>query len=166
MKDTMAAYRSQISGVVVTTVVETFNQMLRQHVTAIASKHPPEPGPDAAVYACVRLDQKNTSADFFFSFDRSLLLMTAETFYSKDLSSKDFVQEDIACAVANIVGGRVKTFLSRQGYDFDMGIPFVVPKGKGAGNDDIIHVHFSFNQNGDNGLVVNYMVSEKKAALS
>ena len=32
--------------------------------------------------------------------------------------------------------------------------------------DDIIHVHFSFNQNGDNGLVVNYMVSEKKAALS
>jgi hypothetical protein len=166
MKDMMAAYRSQISGVVVTTVVETFNQMLRQRVTAIASKHPPTPGPDAAVYACVRLDQKNTSADFFFSFDRALLLMTAEAFYPKDLSSQNAVQEDIACAVANIVGGRVKTFLIRQGYEFEMGIPFVVQKGKGGGSDDIIHVHFSYNQTGDNGLVVNYMVSEKKAALS
>ena len=161
MKDKMAAYRGQISSVVVSSVIETFNQMLHQNVTAMPVRAPRQPGPDMAVFACVRLDQKDLQADFYFSFDRSLLLLTATAFYEQDRSKQPAVQEDIACAVANIVGGKVKTFLNEQGYEFDMGIPFVARPG-GANADDTIHVHFSYDRTGDNGLVVNYVLEEKK----
>lgn len=160
MKDKMAAYRGQISSVVVTSVIDTFNHMLHQNVTAMPVRAPRQPGPDMAVYACVRLDQKDLQADFYFSFDRSLLLLTAAAFYEKERGKQPAIQEDIACAVANIVGGKVKTFLNQQGYEFDMGIPFVV-KGSTDGGDDTIHVHFSYDKTGDNGLVVNYVMEEK-----
>ena len=42
-----------------------------------------------------------------------------------------------------------------------MGLPSwsspVAPSG-----DDTVHVHFSFDRTGDNGLVVNYVMQEKK----
>lgn len=160
MKDRMAAYRSQISSVVVTSVIDTFNLMLHQNVTAIAVRTPRPPGPDMAVYACVTLDQKDLRADFYFSFDRSLLLLTAASFYERERGRQPAIQEDIACAVANIVGGKVKTFLNREGYNFDMGIPFVAKPG--AAGEDMIQVHFSYDKTGDNGLVVNYVMEEKK----
>jgi CheY-specific phosphatase CheX len=165
MKDQMAAYRSQISSVVVSSVIDTFNMMLRQNVTAMAVRTPRAPGPDTGVYACVRLDQKNLTADFYFSFDRSLLLLTAAAFYEAEKGKQPDIHEDIACAVANIVGGKVKTFLNRQGYAFEMGIPFVAKPGV-SGTEDAIHVHFSYDRSGDNGLVVNYQMEEKKAGSS
>lgn len=161
MKDKMAAYRSQISSVVVSSVIDTFNLMLRQNVTAMAVRTPRPPGPDMAVYACVTLDQKDLRADFYFSFDRSLLLLTAAAFYEQERGRQPAIQEDIACAVANIVGGKVKTFLNREGYNFEMGIPFVAKPGAAAG-EDMVHVHFSYDKTGDNGLVVNYVMEEKK----
>ncbi|MEZ0224748.1 MAG: hypothetical protein ACAH83_09365 [Alphaproteobacteria bacterium] len=163
MKDKMAAYKSQISSVVVSSVIDTFNLMLRQNVTAMALRSPRPPGPDMAVYACVKLDQEDLSANFYFSFDRSLLMMTAAAFYEKDKDKQPGIQEDIACAVANIVGGKVKAFLNRQGYAFDMGIPFVAKQGE-QGSEDAVHVHFSYDRTGDNGLVVNYVMEEKRQA--
>lgn len=162
MKDKMAAHRSQISSVVVSSVIDTFNLMLRQNVSAMAARSPRPPGPDMAVYACVRLSQEDLSANFYFSFDRNLLVLTAAAFYEKERGRQPGVQEDIACAVANIVGGKVKTFLNREGYDFDMGVPFVAKPGD-PGAEDTIHVHFSYDRTGDNGLVVNYVMEEKKA---
>lgn len=162
MKDKMAAHRSQISSVVVSSVIDTFNLMLRQNVTAMATRSPRPPGPDMAVYACVKLNQDKLSANFYFSFDRNLLMLTAAAFYENDRGKQQGIQEDIACAVANIVGGKVKTFLNRQGYEFEMGVPFVAKPGD-PGTDDTIHVHFSYDRTGDNGLVVNYVMEEKKA---
>jgi hypothetical protein len=162
MKDKMAAYRSQISSVVVSSVVDTFNLMLRQNVTAMATRSPRPPGPDMGVHACVKLEQENLSANFYFSFDRNLLMLTAAAFYEKERGQQQGIQEDIACAVANIVGGKVKTFLNRQGYEFEMGVPFVAKPGE-SGSDDAVHVHFSYDRTGENGLVVNYEMEEKKA---
>ena len=162
MKDKMAAYRGQISSVVVSSVIDTFNLMLHQNVTAMPVRTPRQPGPDMAVYACVRLDQKDLQADFYFSFDRSLLLLTATAFYETERGKQPAIQEDIACAVANIVGGKVKTFLNQQGYEFDMGVPYDASPGA-PGSDDTIHVHFSYDRTGDNGLVVNYVMEEKNS---
>jgi hypothetical protein len=161
MKDPMAPYRSRISSVVVASVIDTFNLMLRQNVTAMPTPGPAAIGPDMAVYACVRLDQQDLRADFYFSFDRALLLLTAAAFYEKDREAQPAIQEDIACAVANIVGGKVKTFLNHEGYHFEMGLPFVAKPGA-LGADDAVRVQFSFDKSGSNGLVVNYVMEEKK----
>jgi hypothetical protein len=161
MKDRMAAYRSQITSIVVSSIIDTFNGMLQQHIIAMPHNSPSTIGPDMAVHACVSLAEKNFQAEFYFSFDRALLLLTANAFYEKDRGNQPAVQEDIACAVANIVGGKVKTFLNHHGYEFEMGIPFVAKPGS-AGRDDALHVHFSYDKSGSNGLVVNYVTEEHK----
>lgn len=166
----MAGMQGEISDVVEDTVVETFNGMLGQKVVTAAVQRPAEPGPEHKVYACLLLDQeKDVSANFCFSFDDQLLSMTAANFYPGDEAAKPSVREDIACAVANIVGSKVRTFLNKHGYNFEMTIPFVAEPGAGTElkRDGTIHVHFSYDDNqgrsSDDGVVVNFMLEGHKA---
>ena len=91
--------------------------MLRQNVTAMPARSAARaPGPDMAVYACVRLDQKDLQRGIFISASTAalLLLTAADVSTRTERGKQPAVQEDIACAVANIVGGKVKTFLNQQ----------------------------------------------------
>ena len=166
----MAGMQGEISGVVEETVVETFNGMLGQKVVTAAVQRPAKPGPTHKVYACLLLDQqKDISANFCFTFDDQLLSMTASNFYPGDEAVKASVREDIACAVANIVGSKVKTYLNKQGYDFEMTIPFVAEPSATPDlrRDGTIHVHFSYDdsqgRSSDDGVVVNFMLEGHKA---
>lgn len=166
----MAGMQGEISGVVEDTVVETFNGMFGQKVVTAAVQRVAEPGPEHKVYACLLLDQeKDVSANFCFSFDDHLLLMTAANFYPGEEAANPSVREDIACAVANIVGSRVKTFLNRRGYNFEMTIPFVAEPGAQPElrRDGTVHVHFSYDdsqgRSSDDGVVVNFMLEGHKA---
>ena len=166
----MAEMRTEISGVVEDTVVETFNGMLGQNVVTAAVQRAAVPGPDRKVFACLLLDeQKGMKANFCFSFDDQLLSLTAANFYPRDMADKAAVREDIACAVANIVGSKVKTCLNKHGYDFEMTIPFVAEPASVAGfnREDIIHVHFAYDdkkgRSSDDGVVVNFLMEGQKA---
>lgn len=158
--------RGEISGVVESTVVETFNGMLGQKVVTAAVQRPAEPGPMHKVYACLLLDQdRGVSANFCFTFDDQLLTMTAAAFYPANEAGKPAVREDIACAVANIVGSKVKTCLNRHGYNFEMTIPFVAEPGiaPDLARDDVLHVHFAYDdslgKSSDDGVVVNFLIT-------
>lgn len=162
--ETMAEMRNDISGVVENTVIETFNGMLGQNVMTAAVQRPAVPGPQHKVYACLLLDQqRGVSANFCFTFDDELLSRTATAFYGAKGEDRA-VRDDIACAVANIVGSKVKTCLNKHGYAFEMAIPFVAEPGNmpHLTREDIIHVHFAYNdrkgQNSDDAVVVNFLL--------
>lgn len=167
--ESMAEMRSDISGVVESTVVETFNGMLGQKVLTATVQRAAIPGPLQKVYACLLLDQqRGVSANFCFTFDDDLLSKTAAAFYPGERAGERAVRDDIACAVANIVGSKVKTCLNKHGYDFEMSIPFVAQPGNMPhfSRDDIIHVHFTANQGGktsDDAVVVNFLLEGHKA---
>lgn len=163
--ESMAEMRSDISGVVQSTVVETFNGMLGQKVVSAAVQRPAVPGPAHKVYACLMLDQnRGVSANFCFTFDETLLSMTASSFYPDAQAEERAVRDDIACAVANIVGSKVKSCLNKYGYAFEMSIPFVAEPGNMPhfSRDDIIHVHFAYDDSrghsAEDGVVVNFLL--------
>jgi hypothetical protein len=160
-----AARDVRLSGLVASTVAAAFNGMLRQDVTPMPAREPRVPG--AAVTACLDLNQAEARARLRFSFAPRLLARTAEGFYGHDSAGNRELQEDIACAIANIVGGRIKTFLNREGFDFAMGLP-VIETGVAAGqpiqvgNEGLIRLHFAFDASGDNGLAVDCQIDDRR----
>lgn len=165
----MAEMKTDISGVVESTVVETFNGMLGQNVVATAAKGGAGQASQEHVYACLLLDQKQgASANFCFTFDDRLLARTAAAFYPPGMAQEKNVREDIACAVANIVGSRVKTCLNKYGHSFDMAVPFVAGSAALAriAREDVVHLHFSWNDGqrpaGD-GVTVDFGMDERPA---
>ncbi len=165
----MAEIRTDISGIVQSTVVETFNGMLGQKVVAAGIACAAAGGRSNRIYACLLLDQlRGASANFCFTFDDKLLARTAATFYPPQKAQEKSVHEDIACAVANIVGSKVKSCLNKYGHNFEMAVPFVA--GSAAlpamvGND-VIHLHFSWDDEasaGVDGLVVDFVMDERRA---
>ena len=166
----MSGMKMDISGVVESTVVETFNGMLGQKVVSSSPQQTTGQGADARVYACLLLDQSHgASANFCFTFDDKLLARTAAAFYPPQQAQEKRVQEDIACAVANIVGSRVKTCLNKYGHSFEMAVPFVAASAalSGIPRDDIVHLHFSWDDaegsGGGEGLVVDFGMDERPA---
>lgn len=165
----MAEMKSDISVVVESTVVETFNGMLGQNVVSSAAVTGSGPAEQGHVYACLLLDQEHgASANFCFTFDDQLLARTAAAFYPPGKAQEKNVQEDIACAVANIVGSRVKSCLNKYGHSFDMAVPFVAGSAALAriAREDVVHLHFSWSdgqgQAGD-GVTVDFGMDERPA---
>ncbi len=165
----MAEMRTDISGIVQSTVVETFNGMLGQNVVAAGMACAAPGGKANRIYACLLLDQtRGASANFCFTFDDKLLARTAAAFYPPQKAQEKSVHEDIACAVANIVGSKVKSCLNKYGHNFEMAVPFVAgPTAFPAiVRDDIIHLHFSWDDHagaGGDGLVVDFAMDERAA---
>lgn len=166
----MAEMQGDISGVVKNTVIETFNGMLGQNVITAAVQKPAIPGPLHRIYACLLLDQKTgVSANFSFTFDEELLTQTAAAFYSVAQAAEPAVRDDIACAVANIVGSKVKTCMNKYGYAFEMSVPFVAKAGDAppVAAPNSIHVHFSYDDTkgrvSDDAVVVNLLLEGHQA---
>ncbi len=165
----MVEMKADIAGVVESTVVETFNGMLGQKVVSAAARPGAGTEADSRVYACLLLDQTyGASANFCFTFDDKLLARTAAAFYPPEQARDKRVHEDIACAVANIVGSRVKTCLNKYGHTFEMAVPFVAACSAVAGiaRDDVVHLHFSWGDDQDargEGLVVDFGMDERQA---
>jgi hypothetical protein len=159
---------SEIADVVSDTVVQTFNGMLEQSVVTATVRWPAAPEKDRVYVRVALASERARPASFCFTFDAQLLSLTAKTFYP-GVAETSALREDIACAVSNIVGTKVKGCLNAHGYGFTMSIPVVVPVpspdgGKGA--EDTIHVHFAYNnpagvQSG--GVVVNFQMEELRA---
>ena len=160
MKDINAA-RGRISDVVAESVVETFTGMFGQDVST-ASRQPPS-APDNVVLSCVKLLQGRSALDFVFRFDMQLLLQAASLIFTKEYIDQNPVHEDLACEIANIVCAKVKTYLNDEGYETEMGFPFV-PKAEEAkrlSQEKVVHMHFFYKDLAEKqgvGVAVNFTV--------
>jgi CheY-specific phosphatase CheX len=161
MKDINAA-RGRITDVVTESVVETFNSMFGQDVSA-GTKRPPT-APDNNVISCVKLLQGRSEVDFVFRFDMQLLLLAASGIFTQEYIRQNPVHQDLACEIANIVCAKVKTYLNDEGYDTEMGFPFVpnAEETKKLMQEQVVHMHF-FYKDKDNkqgvGVAVNFTVA-------
>jgi CheY-specific phosphatase CheX len=161
MKDINAA-RGGISEVLSHNVIDTFNSMFGQDVSA--NRQEPKVPPGNVVVACVRLSQGNAHADFWFRFEMDLLLQAASAIFPADYIAENMVHESLACEIANIVCTKVKAFLNEQGYDTEMGFPFIATSkssdGLARGAD--VDLHFFYQdkeQKKGAGVLVNFSVS-------
>jgi hypothetical protein len=160
MKDINAA-RGGISEVVSHNVIDTFNSMFGQEVSA--NRLSPSAPPGNMVISCVRLTQGNSHADFWFRFEMDLLLQAASALFPADYIEKNLVHESLACEIANIVCAKVKAFLNEQGYDTEMGFPFIATAKSSGGlaNSTDVDLHFFYQDKEEKkgaGVVVNFTV--------
>lgn len=161
MKKDIAAAQERISNVVAESVVETFNSMFGQDVSNVHWK--PDLTPDNIVLSSVKLLQGRSAMDFVFRFDMKLLLQAASLIFTKEYIDHNPVHEDLACEIANIVCAKVKTYLNDEGFDTEMGFPFV-PKAEEARRllqDKAIHMHFFYkdiDKKQGVGVAVNFTV--------
>lgn len=160
MKDINAA-RGRIADVVTMSVIETFNSMFGQDVSP-GNRKPPV-SPDNVVISCVKMLQGRSSLDFVFRFEMLLLLQAAAMIFTKEYIDQNPVHEDLACEIANIVCAKVKTYLNDEGYDTEMGFPFV-PKADEAKkllHDQAVQMHFFYKDRDKKqgvGVAVNFTV--------
>ncbi|HYD19030.1 MAG TPA: hypothetical protein VEF76_11175 [Patescibacteria group bacterium] len=159
------AERAHISEVVSDGVVETFNSMFGQAITAgdLAEKFQSEKG---SVYSSIKLHQANVDVEFCFRFDIELLLQAAELIFTRDYLDANPVQNDIACEIANIVCSKVKAYLNEKGFDTEMGFPFIPPADENPllKNRDMVHMHFYYGGEQSSrgvGVVVNFFADDK-----
>jgi hypothetical protein len=158
----------EISAIVANTVVETFNGMFGQSVVT-ATVNELAPAGEGKTSVCLILkNEKGLPAKFYFSFDDNMLKLTALNFFAAELSSDPRIRNDIACAVANIVGTKVKNCLNEHGHKFEMTFPYAVKEGEVENARDALYLHFAYNDAqgnmNDTGLVVNFMMKEQRAA--
>jgi CheY-specific phosphatase CheX len=160
MKDIHAA-SGRIADIVAESVVETFTGMFGQDVSA-ASRKPPT-APDNVVISCCKLLQGSVEVDFVFKFDMELLLMAAAGIFTPEYIKNNPVHEDLACEIANIVCAKVKSCLNDEGYDTEMGFPFVpkADEAKRLMQEQVVHMHFFYRDRDKKqgvGVAVNFTV--------
>jgi CheY-specific phosphatase CheX len=159
------AGRNELAEVVSEAVVETFTRMFGQDLAAGAARETAGMNlPNEVVLTYVKLSHNNEDFAFCFKFDTQLLLRAAEKIFSPEYIRDNSVIPDIACEIANIVGGKVKVFLKNEGYFTDMGFPFLANSEEAAALIDrkSVPMHFFFT-GGDRkpgvGVAVDFIVS-------
>lgn len=162
------ALLTEISGIVANTVVETFNGMFGQSVvTATVNSMAPESRGKTSVCLVLK-NEKGLPAKFYFSFDDRMLSLTALNFFAAEMSADPAVRNDIACAVANIVGTKVKNCLNGHGHRFEMTFPYAVGQADIENSQNALYLHFAYNDRqgrmNDTGLVVNFLLKEQRTA--
>ena len=165
----MAKKISDIAGqgglaeVVSRAVVETFTNMFGQ--TLSAGKNSIQPAaPHSVVMTYVKLSHNQEDFAFCFKFDTALLLKAAESVFSVEYIQSNPVVEDVACEIANIVGGKVKVYLKDQGYYTDMGFPFLSTSDEAVAlaEHESVPMHFFFTDAGAKpgvGVAVDFIVT-------
>ena len=162
------AERAQISNVVSEGVIETFNSMFGQSITA--GDLAPKPGTEkGSVYSSIKLHQADVDVEFCFRFDIGLLLQAAALIFTKEYLANNPVQNDIACEIANIVCSKVKAYLNEKGFDTEMGFPFIPEEEENPllKNTDQVHMHFYYDdvqQSRGIGVVVNFFAADSAKA--
>jgi hypothetical protein len=162
--------RKDVSEFVGQTVVDTFNVMFGDNVIDRAAMAMPINRSDANyILASVRLSQGDADVDFCFNFNRDLLLIILARIYSREVLSGDFVFEDLASEIVNIVCSKVKAYMNERGYDMKMDFP-VIEKSEHIfmkGNDNIVHLYFNYKADvneSDIGIEVGFQINDRKAA--
>jgi hypothetical protein len=159
----------EIGNIMAATVVETFNGMFEQSVVTAAVGHFGENEAKGKTSTCLVLKNANGEpAKLYFTFDDQMLALTARSFFAAELSDDPAIRNDIACAVANIVGTKVKNCLNGYGHTFEMTFPFVVQPADIEQDRDAVHLHFAYNDRegriSDGGVTVNFMMKEQHTA--
>jgi hypothetical protein len=159
---------AEISQIVARTVVDTFNGMFGQSVITATVDREPGEAANRTTVGLVLKNEKGLPARFYFSFDDHMLSLTALNFFSTELSADPAIRIDIASAVANIVGTKVKNCLNENGYKFEMTFPYPVLPGELAEGQEALHMHFAYNdatgQKNEGGVTVDFLIRDRKAA--
>jgi hypothetical protein len=165
--DTLESMNTYVSDIVGKAVTGTFDTMFGREV---AHTHAAVDVPQAGrISSHVSLTQGAAlNVDFSFHFDAGLLHRIAEETYPEQARKipMQMICEDMACAIANVVGSRVKSFLNGRGYDLSMDIPAVgeIDAARGAAKQQ--HSSLSFRcvpEGQDNAVRVNIHLQEKRA---
>ncbi|MBI1216372.1 MAG: hypothetical protein GC185_11230 [Alphaproteobacteria bacterium] len=170
MKD-IDKVRGEVATLVSQTVRETFQTMFGQNVQRHEAGWTGGEFSENAVYASIRLHQGDESVEFCFRFDFNLLLQAAELIFSKEYLDATPVHEELASEIANIVCSKVKAFLNEQGFETEMGFPFIPRPDENPllSSGEMIHMHFYYPGPGgenDIGVSVNLFVDGKPVVRS
>jgi CheY-specific phosphatase CheX len=158
------AGRNELAEVVSQAVVETFTRMFGQDLAQGKGAAPAMEQSHDVVLTYVKLSHNNEDFAFCFKFDTQLLLRAAEKIFSSDYIKNNPVIPDIACEIANIVGGKVKVYLKNEGYFTDMGFPFLATSEEAAALIDrrSVPMHFFYTEGKSKpgvGVAVDFIVS-------
>jgi CheY-specific phosphatase CheX len=160
--------KSFVSDIVGRTMADTFDTMFSRDITGWKSADGLMSGDSQDICSRVTLAQGGMLVEFRFQFAQDLLLTIAKESYSVEALKLpiDAICEDMACAVANVVGSRVKAFLNGRGFDFEMDIPVVAKTQNEPSNDEgTAHLNFRCHtpQGDDGAIVVNIRMQEQAA---
>jgi len=166
--DTLESMNTYVSDIVGKAVTGTFDTMFGREV-AHTGKPTGQASRDGQISSHVSLTQGAAlNVDFSFHFDAGLLHRIAEETYPEQARKipMQMICEDMACAIANVVGSRVKAFLNGRGYDLSMDIPAVgeIDAARDAAKQE--HSSLSFRcvpEGQDNAVRVNIHLQEKRA---
>lgn len=166
--DNIRDMKSFVSDIVGRTMTDTFDTMFGRDISGWKSGDGLAGGDNQDICSRVTLAQGAVQVEFRFQFAQDLLLAIANESYSVDTLKLpiDAVCEDMACAVANVVGSRVKAFLNGRGYDFEMDIPIVTGvQGDASNEDGSAHLNFRCRtpDGGNAGILVNIRMQEQAA---
>lgn len=157
------AEQTGLAQVVSEAVVETFTNMFGQQLASSKPKTA-SAGAGGVIMTYVKLSHNQEDVAFCFKFDTELLLRAAEAIFTPDYIKSNPVIEDIACEIANIVGGKVKVFLKQEGYYTDMGFPFLATSEEAQPLIDrkSVPMHFFMTETGNKpgvGVAVDFIVT-------
>ncbi|HYD17913.1 MAG TPA: hypothetical protein VEF76_05505 [Patescibacteria group bacterium] len=167
--DNLKSMNSYVSDIVGKAVMGTFDTMFGRSVTSARTGAGIKPPQDGEICSHVSLTQgAQLNVEFSFHFDETLLHRIAEETYPQQARNMplQMICEDMACAIANVVGSRVKAFLNGRGYDLSMDIPGVggLDGQAEAGRSEQSHLSFRCAPDGqDNAVFVNIHLQEKRA---
>lgn len=168
MTDNIKSMQSYVSDIVGKAMTGTFDTMFGREISQAGAGEGLGQAGNDDISSHVSLTQGAAlNVDFSFHFDQKLLSAIAEETYP-DQARKipmQMICEDMACAIANVVGSRVKAFLNGRGYDLSMDIPAI-----GAVNDsqpgegkELSHLSFQYGQAGKPAaIIVNIHLQEKR----
>ena len=170
--ESMTAYVSDSVGKAVTGPFDTMfgREIAHTDTAADMAAHAGAAQPPAGeISSHVSLTQGAAlNVDFSFHFDAEFLHRIAEETYPEQARKipMQMICEDMACAIANVVGSRVKAFLNGRGYDLSMDIPAVglLDAARDASREERSALAFRCLPDGqDNALRVNIHLQEKRA---
>lgn len=165
--DTLESMNAYVSDIVGKAVTGTFDTMFGREVAHTGAAGAPTA--EGQISSHVSLTQGAAlNVDFSFHFDAALLHRIAEETYPEQARKipMQMICEDMACAIANVVGSRVKAFLNGRGYDLSMDIPAVGEIEAQQGGAKQQHSSLGFRcmaEGQDNAVRVNIHLQEKRA---
>ncbi len=169
MTDTIKNMKTYVSDIVGKAMTGTFDTMFGREITSSGAGEGAGAAGNDDISSHVSLTQGAAlNVDFSFHFDQQLLTAIAEETYpdqARKIPMK-MICEDMACAIANVVGSRVKAFLNGRGYDLSMDIPAVGAVNDSAAGEgrELTHLSFHYTPAGTAAaIVVNIHLQEKRA---
>lgn len=167
MTDNIKNMQTYVSDIVGKAMTGTFDTMFGREISQAGSGEGLGAAGNDDISSHVSLTQGAAlNVDFSFHFDHKLLTAIAEETYPDQARNipMQMICEDMACAIANVVGSRVKAFLNGRGYDLSMDIPAIGANDSTPGEGrELSHLSFQYGQAGKPAaIIVNIQLQEKR----